>query len=129
MPRTTKKEWEAALKKDEADLRWYEDALKKIQRGESVENLSEDGAKSVIRGLQQVIKNKKGLMRNLSASAVASELLRLAKEIVAADEPSNLNKRERQRVKELWDKEPDLTSAERRELKQFEKRMRGQMTF
>ena len=51
-----------ALEKDKADLAKMEGDLKKIRSGGEVENLTEDGAISSIKGLKEVIKNKEKIM-------------------------------------------------------------------
>jgi hypothetical protein len=63
---TTRKEWEQALRKDESDLAKLKDDLKTLQRGGTVENLSVEGAKQSIRGLEQAIQNKKKLLKSAS---------------------------------------------------------------
>ena len=62
-PEVTRREWKKALKTDEAMLRKYEGYLKRLQRGEKVQNLTEVNAKKTIRGLKIVIKNKRALLR------------------------------------------------------------------
>jgi hypothetical protein len=61
----TKRDWEKALKEDEDMLRRYEADLKTLQRGGSVPNLTEEGAKGAIEGLKAVIQNKKRLISKL----------------------------------------------------------------
>ena len=64
----TKAEWEEALQVDRYLLKKMQDDLAKIQGGEKVETLTEEGAKSVIKGLEQTIANKEKLMKKFSAS-------------------------------------------------------------
>lgn len=64
----TKADWERALKADEDMLAKYRANLAKIQKGEQVKNLSEQGAKDTIRSLEQVIENKKRLIEKLATT-------------------------------------------------------------
>ena len=63
----SKREWEQGLKKDLASLKEMEAALKALQRGESVANLTEEGARSMINLLKGAIKNKKELISKLAS--------------------------------------------------------------
>lgn len=66
---TTKAEWEAALKADEAALKRLKADIEKLQKGEKVENLSLKGAEAVLKGLTEVIANKKKLISKLGCEA------------------------------------------------------------
>ena len=64
---TTKEEWEKALKADEASLKQLKADIQKLERGEEVENLTLEGAKAVLKGLTEVIANKKKLLLKLGS--------------------------------------------------------------
>ena len=63
---TTKDEWKRALEVDEEMLAKYKGYARRLQRGEKVENLTAEGAKDVVKGLEEVIRNKKGLLRRMA---------------------------------------------------------------
>jgi len=67
---TTKEEWEAALKTDEALAKRIKADIEKLQRGEKVENLSLEGAKAVLKGVTEVINNKKRLLSKLGCDEI-----------------------------------------------------------
>lgn len=101
---TLKSDWQKALEYDEKMLDTYRDSLKTLESGGKVENLSIEGAKSSIKGLEKVIENKKQLISKLAASGLyghtkdlegsctaagrklAAATTKLAKEIYAKDE-------------------------------------------
>ena len=62
----SKSDWQKALRKDEQDLKWFQDALKALRAGENVENLTETGAEETIDGLQAVISNKKRMLKKMA---------------------------------------------------------------
>jgi DNA-directed RNA polymerase subunit RPC12/RpoP len=63
----TKKEWEAALLSDEKLLAKMKQDLNSMERGGSVANLTPENAKMVIRGLEQIIGNKKHLLSKFAS--------------------------------------------------------------
>lgn len=63
-------EWEKALKHDEDMLEQIRKDLKTLQSGGEVKNLTLDGAKGVEQGLEEVIKNKKNLLKKLKTASV-----------------------------------------------------------
>jgi len=62
VPSTSKAEWRAALKKDEADLKRAKENLLALERGEKVGHLTKANAKKSIAGLTQAINNKRELL-------------------------------------------------------------------
>lgn len=62
----SKADWEKALKKDEAELAKMKKALKDLKAGKKIQNLTVDGAKTTIDGLELTIKNKKKHIAALS---------------------------------------------------------------
>lgn len=65
----TKREWEKALQEDERMLKKYEGYLEIFKRGEQPpgeKHLTEAGARRVVDGLRQVIRNKKQLLSKMS---------------------------------------------------------------
>lgn len=62
----SKADWEKALKKDEAELAKMKKALKDLKAGRKIPNLTVDGAKTTIDGLELTIKNKKKHIAALS---------------------------------------------------------------
>ena len=65
-PDVTRKEWQQALKKDQADLKKYEGYLRRLERGEKVGNMTISGVKKTISGLRQTIRNKEALIAQKS---------------------------------------------------------------
>ena len=59
---TTKKEWEIALKSDEKMLAKIREDIKKLEKGDEVENLTLPNAKQVEKALSQVVENKKRML-------------------------------------------------------------------
>jgi len=70
---TTKDEWEKALKVDEASLVKMKRDLKTLQSGGKVKYLTEENAKKIIVSLEQVIANKKALVKKLTAMEKKAE--------------------------------------------------------
>jgi hypothetical protein len=64
---TSKKDWQKALADDEAMLKKFRADLKTLEGGGTVENLSEENARKTIKGLEQVIQNKKKLLSRFAA--------------------------------------------------------------
>jgi len=70
---TSKKEWQKALADDEAMLKKFKADLKTLESGGSVENLSVENARKTIKGLEQVIQNKKKLLSRFAAEESDAE--------------------------------------------------------
>jgi len=65
----SKSEWEAALKRDEKNLAEMRKAVTDLKAGKEVENLTLSGAQSVVKGLEEVIRNKKRMISKLAVEA------------------------------------------------------------
>jgi hypothetical protein len=62
----SKREWQRALKTDEDMLVSLNANIKKLESGETVENLTLENAKLIKGGLEQVIENKKNLIKKFA---------------------------------------------------------------